>query len=266
MCLVIKGTRLNLQSNIMTVQSIVNLPIVGQRVILKKSSLEDAQYLSDCYNQVEFRRLFRLSNTQPVSVGAFEKDLARGNVPLNMLRKVEWVICKKNNNNSDSRPIGLASLVDINQVHKTAEFQIGITNSDDRLLGVATEASFLAMEFAFRVLSLFKLHSFVYGFNQYSQKSTISLGFTQEGILREQYWDPYEQKHIDLFVNGLLAREFWKHKRIAKLSSRLLRRDITLRKPLPEVSNIRISSHSKKELSDMKALLKESHAHYSANT
>jgi len=245
----------------MTVQSIVDLPIVGQRVILRKVSLEDSQYISECYNQVEFRRLFRLSYTQPISVDTFEKAFNRKNVPLNILRKVEWVICRKQDKNSGSLPVGLVSLVDINQVHKTAEFQIGIASPNDRLLGVATEASFLAMEFAFKVLSLFKLHSFVYGFNHYSQKSTVSLGFTQEGILREQYWDPYDQKHIDLFVNGLLAREFWKHKRIAKLSSRLLGRDITLQKPMAEISTIRTHSHSKQELSEMKILLKESLLH-----
>ncbi len=249
---------LQLQDNKMLVQSIADLPVVGQRVMLKRTSPEDAQYLSECYNHIEFRRLFRLSYIQPISAETLEKDLTHRNIPLNKLSRIEWIIYRKQHKSAEYYPIGLTSLVDVNQVHKTAEFQIGIANPNERLFGAATEASFLVMEFGFRVLSLLKLHSFVYGFNHYSQRSTTSLGFTQEGILREQYWDPHEQKHIDLFFNGLLAREFWRNKRIAKLSSRLLGRDITLRNSPSQLTSVQAYTHSKQALSEMKMRLKES--------
>lgn len=242
----------------LTLQSIADLPIVGRRVMLKKASPDDAEFLSKWYNTKAFRRLFRLSHTRPFSVDSIAEGLIQKNNLLNTLRQIEWVVWRKQNNDVHYLPIGLANLVDINQIHKTAEFQIGIVNSNDRVSGIAVEATFLAMEFAFKVLTLFKLHTFVYGFNHHSQNSTVSLGFTQEGILREQYWDPYEQKHIDLYFNGLLAREFWKNKRIAKLSSRLLGRDITLQKSLSQLPSVKVYSHSKQELSEIKALLRKS--------
>lgn len=243
----------------LAVQSIADLPIIGRRVTLQKATLEDAPFLAECYNQIEFRRLYRLSFTQPVSNEVFERELATQKPTLlNTLKKIEWIIYRKQNEHTESLPIGLVSLVDINLIHKTAEFQIGIAQSKDKLVGIAAEASFLAMEFAFKILALHKLYSYVYGFNQHSQRSTLSLGFTQEGLLRKQYWDPIEQKHINLFFNGFLALEFWNNARIAKLSFRLIGRDITSRSLTSQSPCVQVNTYSKKELATMTALFKES--------
>ncbi|MDR4515733.1 GNAT family N-acetyltransferase [Nitrosomonas sp.] len=241
-----------------TLQGIVDYPIIGQRVMLKKASPDDAEFLSKWYNTKAFRRLFRLSHTRPFSVDSIAEGLVQKNNLLNTLRQIEWIVWRKQKTAESLLPIGLVNLVDVNQIHKTAELQIGIVSPDDRVSGIAAEASFLAMEFAFKVLALFKLHTFVYGFNHHSQKSTVSLGFTQEGILREQYWDPYEQKHIDLYFNGLLSREFWKNERIAKLSSRLLGRDITLQKSVSQLPSVKMYSHNRQQLSEIKVLLSKS--------
>lgn len=242
----------------LSLQSVADLPIMGRRIMLKKASPDDAELLSKWYNTKTFRRLFRLSHARPFSVDTIAEGLLKRNNLLNTVRQVEWIIWRKQMNAEPSLPIGLVNLVDINQIHKTAELQIGIVCPDDRVTGIAVEASFLAMEFAFKVLRLFKLHTFVYGFNHHSQKSAVSLGFTQEGVLREQYWDPYAQKHIDLYFSGLLSREFWKNERIAKLSSHILGRDITSQKSAPQPSVVKVFSHSREDLAEMKTLLKKS--------
>jgi len=247
------------QSSEPSIQSIADLPFTGRRLVLRRASQADACYLAKCYNQIEFRRLYRLSFTQPFTLEDFERSLANQKPTLlNTIKKIDWIICRKQNKPAKLLPIGLASLIDINLIHKTAEFQIGIVQIENRSAGVAAEASFLVMEFAFKVLSLHKLYSYVYGFNLHSQKGTLSLGFTQEGLLRKQYWDPIEQKHIDLFFNGFLALEFWDNKRIAKLSSRLVGRDVTSRACAPQSLHAQVKIYSRKELSAMTVLFKQS--------
>ncbi|MCB1672583.1 MAG: GNAT family N-acetyltransferase [Pseudomonadales bacterium] len=137
-----------------------------------------------------------------------------------------WVIFKTTGN--DKRPIGLACLIDYLPETKNAEMMIGIPRQADRVMGRALEASLLVMEFAFNLIGLNKLISHVYTDNKSAQANSIKLGFTQEGFLREHYFDPSDNCFLDVYRNGLLADEFRSSKRLSLLSCRLLQRDVTL--------------------------------------
>ncbi len=84
------------------------------------------------------------------------------------------------------------------------------------------------MDFAFNRVALNKLTSVVYGSNRLAQKNTIALGFTQESYMRQHIAVVDGQGFIDVYGNGLTKSDFRANKRLAKLSKRLLMKDITV--------------------------------------
>lgn len=87
-------------------------------------------------------------------------------------------------------PVGLVELVEINHIHRRAEFQIIIAPGHQGK-GYAQEATHLAMEYAFTVLNLYKLFLVVDSDNQAALAVYSKLGFLEEGRLRHEF-----------FVNG----------------------------------------------------------------
>ncbi len=71
-----------------------------------------------------------------------------------------------------------------------------------RLLGIA------ALNFAFNRLGFYKVCGQVISYNERSIKYHLNLGFQQEGILREQYFDGVNYHNVINF--GLLASEWSK--------------------------------------------------------
>jgi len=86
--------------------------------------------------------------------------------------------------------VGLVELVEINHIHRRAEFQI-IIAPEHQGKGYASEATLLAIEYAFFVLNLYKLFLVVDCDNQPALSVYRKLGFQDEGILRHEF-----------FVNG----------------------------------------------------------------
>ena len=86
--------------------------------------------------------------------------------------------------------VGLVEIVEIDYIHRRAEFQIIIAPNHQRK-GYATEATKLAMNYAFNVLNLYKLYLIVDCKNEPALKIYKKLGFKEEGILKKEF-----------FVNG----------------------------------------------------------------
>lgn len=130
-------------------------------------------------------------------------------------------------NNSGLKPIGLASLVDIQIAHRRAELLIGIPDNDDRQR-VSGVTMLLILDFAFNQIGLHKLTSLVMANNPHSQKSTEAIGFIREGLRRHHLRDPKSRAWVDCYENGLVEDSFRANPVIARVSKRLLGRDITL--------------------------------------
>ncbi|MGV3346329.1 spermidine N1-acetyltransferase [Enterobacteriaceae bacterium LUAb1] len=82
---------------------------------------------------------------------------------------------------------GLVELVEINHVHRRAEFQIIIApNYQGR--GLASKATKLAMDYGFSVLNLYKLYLIVDKENKKAIHIYKKLGFETEGILRHEFF------------------------------------------------------------------------------
>ena len=81
-------------------------------------------------------------------------------------------------------------LVEINHIHRRAEFQI-IISPEYQGKGLATRAAKLAMDYGFTVLNLYKLYLIVDKENAKAIHIYRKLGFIQEGELIHEF-----------FVNG----------------------------------------------------------------
>ncbi|WP_228098033.1 spermidine N1-acetyltransferase [Chitinilyticum piscinae] len=86
--------------------------------------------------------------------------------------------------------VGLVELVEINHIHRRAEFQIIIAPAHQGR-GYASAATRLAQHYAFTTLNLYKLSLIVDCANAPAIHVYSKLGFREEGILRHEF-----------FVNG----------------------------------------------------------------
>lgn len=86
-----------------------------------------------------------------------------------------------------STKVGLVELVEINHVHRRAEFQI-IIDPTYQGKGYASSAAKLAMEYGFSVLNLYKLYLIVDTENAKAIHIYSKLGFEIEGELRHEFF------------------------------------------------------------------------------
>lgn len=91
---------------------------------------------------------------------------------------------------SGEEKAGVVELVEIDHVHRRAEFQIIIAPEHEGR-GLASDATLLAMEYGFSVLNLYKLYLIVDSGNARARHVYDKLGFRVEGELRHEF-----------FVNG----------------------------------------------------------------
>ena len=82
---------------------------------------------------------------------------------------------------------GLVELMEINYIHRRAEFQI-IIDPEHQGKGLATKALRMTMEYAFHVLNLYKLYLVVDETNEKAIHIYKKLGFETEGILKHEFF------------------------------------------------------------------------------
>lgn len=83
--------------------------------------------------------------------------------------------------------VGLVELVEINHLHRRAEFQIIIAPKHQGR-GYAKAATELAMHYAFTVLNLYKLFLVVDVENTRAVNIYKKLGFEEEGVLKHEFF------------------------------------------------------------------------------
>lgn len=199
-------------------------PLEGKKLFLRRYEAKDAAYLRYCHQNNDFMALYNqyIPRHQPVDELAAKLHQTHAMHPC-QTKSVDWVIYRKNT----GQPAGIANLVDINFVHRRAEFLIGLPDLEDRTSGIALEATLLVLDYAFNRVKLNKLTTNVYADNVFSQENTLALGFTQESFLREHIADLAHGNFLDVYGNGMTMRDFRSNTRISKLSTRLFGRDIT---------------------------------------
>ena len=209
-------------------------PLRGGKLRLRMLCSTDEDFLARCFSNREFmnnyHRFAAINQTRQ-----HIQDTLKQNTRYSILRqkKLHWLIEETNHpvhEQSNYQPIGLASLVDIQLNYQRAEMLIGFPDPVHRGQGIPLTAILLILDFAFNHIGFNKLISIVYGDNQYSERSTLALGSTQEGFRPDHLRDLQTGEFLSIYENGLLQRDFRTNARLSRLSARLLGFDITCSK------------------------------------
>lgn len=108
--------------------------------------------------------------------------------------------------NNDGLQIGNVGLGNIDYINRHCMFNIFIVKRDNRSRGLGSQATNLALEFAFRRLNMNKVYlrtseRFIEANLMYK-----GLGFVQEGVMRQHYYT--DGKYEDKIIYSILRTEY----------------------------------------------------------
>ena len=185
----------------------------GQRVRLLCPA-DHMDFVAACYRDEAFLQKFNPMAPRHLPLEALKTSIGRRRDAMALSRGKHWVV------HDGNAPLGLLSFVDFQVTHRRCEFMIGFPAPvASRLSG---EAALLALDLAFVHIGLHKLTSLVFSNNPHSQKSTLALGFEQEGHRRLHIYDMQRSCFYDCYENGLLREHYLRHRGLQALSQRLL--------------------------------------------
>ena len=107
---------------------------------------------------------------------------------------------------SDARMVGVVYLLDIDWVHRNAEFAIWIGEPTAQGQGIGKAASRLALEHAFRDMNLERVHLTVLAHNERAIQLYRGMGFVQEGTLRRAAFKG--GRFCDVIMMAMLREEY----------------------------------------------------------
>ncbi len=208
-------------------------PISSRGIHLVTPDEHDFSYLQQCYADEAFMQQLLPMGRKKQSAEAIQHALRKSEFSVAHYRSMHRIIKKevhsdpkKPSSQYNLKPIGLASLVDIQIAHRRAELLIGIPDQGERQRAT-TVVMMLIMDLVFNEIGLHKLTSLVLANNPHSQRSTVAIGFTQEGLRRQHLCDPQTRQWLDCYENGIVADDFRHNSVIARVSKRVVGRDIT---------------------------------------
>ena len=107
---------------------------------------------------------------------------------------------------ADGIPVGTIGLLAIDKKNSKAEYYIAMGETAYKGKGVAKKASKLILEYGFQTIGLNRIYLFTEVENIAAQKLFEKVGFTKEGIIRQDIVS--HGCYVDRFAYGLL-REDW---------------------------------------------------------
>lgn len=174
--------------------------IKGELVYLSPIEKEDLQQLMYWRNLPDFRKHFR-------EYREINKDMQEKWYQTKVINDPNTIMFAIRNVNSNEL-LGCCGLCYINWVHRYADLSlyIGWNESyiDDN--GFANESCKLLFNYAFKELALNKIWTEIYEFDNKKYKLYHKLGFSDDGILREQYF--YDGKRWNSYIMSLLSSEW----------------------------------------------------------
>ena len=147
--------------------------------MLTRRTGTDAAFIRTLWNDRDFVQRF---HRQAAEIPQRQEDLERilnseYAALISDLNSIHWVV-----RDGRREPWGVLSLVNVSLAHRRAEVLLGV--KDDK-----------------------KLCSLTFDDNLHSRRSTLHLGFKEEGRFREHFYDAAANRFIDMVQAGLLAED-----------------------------------------------------------
>lgn len=189
-------------------------PLQGGRLLLRRTQADDADFWRQAFATDDFAQRF---NRQVAWQGDLPRALARaGRLPPLSLGALHWVVCR-----ADGTRLGLASLSSLNLGNAKAEFSIGFPRAGDIAPVHAVLATLLVYQFAYFVLRLNKLTTYVYADNTAALHNSLRVGLRQEGLLRDHFYLP-PGGFVDVYALGLTRSQLLRNTSLVTLARRRL--------------------------------------------
>lgn len=204
----------------------ISAPIIhqGRAITLRRTIPNDAALLYEqMYCNTEFMGLFRLNDVVANEEELRERLVKRWEVSPIKSGYMEMLILHKHHG-----AIGIIAAADYIALHQRAEFLIGLFDPKYYYAGYSIEACLMVGDLIFNQYKLHRLYAYAYGYNKLAQQALTSGGFMPEGVMKEHLFDQQKEQFVDLHIFGMTVQQFRQNRRIAKLSRRLIGRDITV--------------------------------------
>jgi RimJ/RimL family protein N-acetyltransferase len=171
----------------------------GDKVYLRPLDMNDLETFCTWFNNPELRK-FLLVNfpiTKELEKEILEKMLKDEN------SVVLSIVAKEND-----KLIGNIGLLQIDKVHRKADFGIAIGEVEYVSKGYGTEAMKLIINYGFKTLNLHRIELFVHEFNERAIEAYKKVGFIEEGRKREAFYS--DGKYYDEIIMSILKEEWIK--------------------------------------------------------
>ncbi|MCP5074335.1 MAG: GNAT family N-acetyltransferase [Rhodobacteraceae bacterium] len=172
---------------------------------LRPMSMDDVPTIARWFEHLADLCLFDRGCAVPVNeatVTANWAEILKGPEPA----KAYWYALE----DDDGGVVGIVGLDNINYIHGDAIIAIYVSASLRRE-GIGGRAMAMVIDMAFNQLRLNRLTSYLRADNLSSQKLTESVGFYQEGLIRQGWFSG--GKHFDIVAIGLLSEEWSQHRK-----------------------------------------------------
>lgn len=174
--------------------------IKGELVYLSPIEKEDLLQLMNWRNLPGFRKHFR-------EYREISQDMQEKWYQTKVINDPNTIMFAIRNINSNEL-LGCCGLCYINWVHRYADLSLYIGWNESYIddSGFANESCKLLFNYAFKELALNKIWTEIYEFDNKKYKLYHDLGFSDDGILREQYF--YNGKLWNSYIMSILMREW----------------------------------------------------------
>ena len=161
----------------------------GQNIYLRALEPEDLEFIYTIEND---ESIWEISHTQtPYSRFLIRQYLENAHQDIYEAKQLRLVICL----NDSVVPIGLIDLFDFEPQHNRAGIGILIQNSNNRNVGVGSEALQLLIDYSFSKLQLHQLYANIGVDNEASLQLFTKFGFQKVGIKKQ--WNKVNNVYKD---------------------------------------------------------------------
>ncbi len=171
----------------------------GAKVRLSALADDDIAAITRWYQDSKFLRLFDARPAYPRTAAElktwYEELQKSSNDFVFAVRPLDGDTC-----------IGYLELDGINWVHGVAGMALGIGDPAYRGKGYGTDATMLALRYAFQELNLHRITVTVFSYNTHSLAMCDKIGFTREGVFRE--FIQRDGQRFDMLLLGMLRHEW----------------------------------------------------------
>jgi|SRR5699024_2017958 len=172
--------------------------IHGKNIYLRLMEKRDVKYKVEWVNDPKVRRTLFFQDISELGTEQWLIKVSSDN------SRNDFVICEGEND----IPIGFASVVNIDFKNSSAETYICIGNQNYWGKGYGTEVKEVLLEYIFLELGLNRTYAYNWAENKNMIQINKKLGFTLEGVLRQDRFSNGEYKDRVLF--SMLKEEYLK--------------------------------------------------------